>query len=1080
MKRALWILIAALPCLLQAQPLEVNRLKGLKMRNIGPAGMSGRVTAIDVDLSNPNIIYIGAASGGVWKSTSGGIAWEPIFDEQPTQSIGAIAINQRNPSEIWVGTGEGNPRNSHNSGQGIYKSLDGGKTWKCMGLEATKTIHRIIIHRDNPDIVWVGAMGSIWGPNPERGVYKTTDGGKTWRQVLTVNDSTGCADLVVDPSNPQKLIAAMWEYGRKPWFFNSGGQGSGLYISYDGGETWTPRTEKDGLPKGPLGRIGLAIAHNKPNVVYALVEAQENALYRSDDGGFKWRKTTAENVGGRPFYYHDIYIDPKNENRVYSIHTYLNRSEDGGRSFETWVGWKIHLDHHAFWVHPQDPDYLIVGNDGGLNISRDGGKHWEFVETLPLGQFYHVNYDMDVPYNVGGGLQDNGTFVGPSSVWQQGGIKNHHWQEVFFGDGFDLGFRPDNNRFVYAMSQGGNLGYVDRLTGKTQVIRPVHPEGVRLRFNWNAGFAQNPFHPCGIYYGSQFVHKSMDCGQSWEIISPDLTTNDPAKQNQSQSGGLTIDNTSAENHTTILTIAPSARDENVIWAGTDDGNLQLTRDGGRTWTNLANRLPGVKPGSWIPYIEASAYNAAEAFIIVSDYRRNDWRPMVFHTKDFGATFTRIADEKQVHGHAQAIVQDPLEPNLLWLGTDNGLWISIDGGKNWRQWQNGFPAVQTADLKIHPREHDLIVGTFGRAIWILDDIRPIREIARTGGKVLERPLRVFDAPDAYLATVKSYDGFHFPADGIYSAPSRPLGALITIWHSTAAPKPEPPVAPAPAAKGKKTSAPTTSAPAAPAPPAPDYKLPKDGRAKIEVFDETGLLIRTFQAKIDTGMNRITWDLRRDGVRFPSRRESPGGGGGEEGFRPPSGIEVLPGRYKLVCSFGLLKDSTFVTVHEDPRRPIPMADRKAKQAAFEDFKNTVEKAAKGFEQLQDARKSIHIVDAALANTPDSLKQEVVKLGKALQDSIAALEKLYMMPEGLKGIQRSDTDLEAVLRGAAQYFNGLDGAPNPNTQLLLNQAKRRTTEVLTKVNAFFTRDFEAYRQKVQAIQPAFFKPWEAVRLE
>ncbi len=1073
MKNALLLLLAVLPFALGAQKVDTKSLQGLKIRNIGPAGMSGRVTAIDVDLSNPNTIFIGSASGGVWKSTGGGISWEPVFDEQVTQSIGALAVNQRNTSEIWVGTGEGNPRNSHNSGEGIYKSLDGGKTWKRMGLEATKTIHRIIIHRDNPDVVFAAAMGSIWGPNPERGVYKTTDGGKTWKLVLHVNDRTGCADLVADPANPNKLIAAMWEYGRQPWTFNSGGPGSGLYISHDGGETWEKRTEKDGLPKGNLGRIGLAVAHNKPNVVYALVEAEENALYRSDDGGFKWRKTTAENVGGRPFYYHDIFVDPKNENRVYSLHTYLNRSEDGGRSFETWVGWKIHLDHHAFWVHPNDPDYLIVGNDGGLNISRDGGKSWKFMENLPLGQFYHVNYDMDIPYNVGGGLQDNGTFVGPSTVWQQGGIKNHHWQEVYFGDGFDLAFRPDNNRYVYAMSQGGNLGYVDRLTGKTQVVRPVHPDGVPLRFNWNAGFAQNPFHNCGIYYGSQFVHKSMDCGQSWEIISPDLTTNDPEKQKQERSGGLTIDNTAAENHTTILAISPSAQDENVIWVGTDDGNLQLTRDGGRTWTNLASRLPGVKAGSWIPYIEASVHNTAEAFVVVSDYRRNDWRPMVFHTKDFGATFTRIADEKQVHGHAQAILQDPVEPNLLWLGTDNGLWLSIDGGANWSQWQNGFPSVQTADLKIHPREHDLIVGTFGRALWILDDIRPIREIARSKGKVLEQPFRVFEAPDAYLATIKSYDGYHFPADAIYSAPSRPTGAMITIWHTTAAPpKPQAP-ATAPA-KGKKSTSPPQ--PAAATTQSPTPTPPKDGRAKVEVFDEAGTLIRSFTTRIDTGMNRITWDLRQDGPRFPSRREARS----DDLFQGPSGLEVLPGKYKLIFTFGEMKDSTFVTVHGDPRREIPMADRRAKAAAYADFKNMVEKAAKGFDQLQDARKTIRMVEGALVNTPDSIKQDLVKLGKSLQDSIAALEKLYMMPEGLKGIQRSDDNLEFVLRGASQYLIAQDGAPNPNTRNLLNQARQQTASVLGQVNAFFEGPFTDYRKKVEALPISFFKAFEAVRME
>ncbi|MEK7253215.1 MAG: hypothetical protein AAB316_00595, partial [Bacteroidota bacterium] len=382
----------------------------LAPRNIGPAGMSGRVTAIDVELRNPDVIYAGTASGGVRRSTSGGIAWEPIFDKMPVQSIGALKINQRNPDEIWVGTGEGNPRNSQNSGEGIFKSMDGGKNWKSMGLEKTKTIHRIVLHRDDPNTVFAGALGSAWGANDDRGVFKSTDGGKTWRKVLFVNNMTGCADLVADPENPNKLFAAMWEYGRTPWTFNSGGAGSGLYVSFDGGETWERRTSKDGLPEGNLGRIGIAVAPSKPNIVYALIEAKENALYKSTDGGFKWQKMASSdandsNVGNRPFYYHEIYVDPKNENRIFSLWTFLSKSEDGGKTFSEWVGWKIHLDHHAFWISPDDPDYMVDGNDGGLNITRDGGKSWQFAENLPVGQFYHVDVDMSIPYRVVGGMQ---------------------------------------------------------------------------------------------------------------------------------------------------------------------------------------------------------------------------------------------------------------------------------------------------------------------------------------------------------------------------------------------------------------------------------------------------------------------------------------------------------------------------------------------------------------------------------------------------------------------------------------------------------------------------------------------------
>ncbi|MEO1626407.1 MAG: hypothetical protein AAFV25_14725 [Bacteroidota bacterium] len=681
----LWILCALMiPLMGQSQSIDIETLKGLKIRNIGPAGMSGRVTSIDVIRHQPHVIFVGTASGGVWKSDSGGIDWEPIFDDQPLQSVGALAINQNNPSEIWVGTGEGNPRNSHNSGEGIFKSIDGGKTWKRMGLEKTHNIHRILIHKNNPDIVYVGVLGSAWGPSEDRGVYRTRDGGKNWEKILYVNEHTGVGDMVIDPTNPNKLLVALWEFSRQPWFFKSGGKGSGLYSTHDQGDNWKQIKAEDGLPKGELGRIGLAFAPSKPQLVYALIEAKKNGLYKSVDGGRKWQKVSEKNIGNRPFYYADIYVDPQNENRIWNLWSYVSKSEDGGKTFTTILdyGKGVHPDHHAFYIHPDNPNFLINGNDGGLNISRDRGKNWRFIENLPLAQFYHINYDMDIPYNVCGGMQDNGSWVGPSYVWKSGGIRNNDWAEVLFGDGFDVVMRRDNNRYGWGMSQGGNISYFDRQTGRAQYIKPVHPDGIDLRFSWNAALAQNPFADCGIYFGSQFIHKSTDCGKSWEIISPDLTTNDSTKQQQAKSGGLTLDVTGAENYTTILCIAPSPVEEQVIWAGTDDGQLQLTRDGGKNWQNLSAKLPGCPAGSWIPQIEVSSKNAGEAFVIVNNYRRNDWTPYLYHTANYGASWTRLADASKVQGHTLAIVQDPVEEKLLFLGTDYGLYVSFDKGKQW--------------------------------------------------------------------------------------------------------------------------------------------------------------------------------------------------------------------------------------------------------------------------------------------------------------------------------------------------------------------------------------------------------------
>jgi photosystem II stability/assembly factor-like uncharacterized protein len=1069
MRSILALLLLGFSCTLLAQELpDLKYFEALAPRNIGPAGMSGRVTSIDVDLSDADIIYVGTASGGLWKSTNGGINWRPIFDDQPVGSIGAVAVDQSNPDVIWAGSGEGNPRNSANSGAGIFKSLDGGDTWTRMGLEATKSIHRIIVHRDNSDVVYVGAQGSMWGNNPERGVYRTQDGGKTWERILYLDDETGVADLVVDPTNPDKLIAAMWTFGRKPWTFNSGGQGSGIFVSYDGGDTWERRTSADGLPAGDLGRIGLSIAPSKPNIVYALVEAKENGLYKSTDGGKTWRLVSKRNIGDRPFYYADIFVDPQNENRIYNLYSRVSRSEDGGKTFETILPYSgVHPDHHAFWVHPDDPDYLIEGNDGGLNISRDGGENWRFIPNLPLAQFYHIDYDMDIPYNVGGGMQDNGSWVGPSQAWKAGGITDADWQEVFFGDGFDVSFMPENNRYVYAMSQGGNLGLVDRKTGAGKFLKPVHPEGEELRFNWNAAFAQSPFDNCTIYYGSQFVHKSTDCGQSWTIISPDLTTNDPEKQKQDVSGGLTIDATNAENFTTIIAIAPDPFDPNTLWVGTDDGNLQLTRDGGETWTNLAGKLSGARPGSWIPFIEVSETNRGEAFVIVNDYRRNDWRPMAYHTADYGATWQRIVDEDKVSGHTMSIVQDPLQPNHLWLGTDHGLYFSIDYGTTWTKYEKTFPSVTTADLKIHPREHDLVIGTFGRAAWILDDLRPFREMARTEGAVLQDSFAFFALPDAYLAEYRSYQGIRFAADGTNIGENRRPGAMMTMWVR---PDPEEPAVKTTytaAESAKVTDRPRTTGttPAEAEETAAKAQKKKPGKVQIQIVDSAGDTIRHFSQTLEPGMNRLYWNLRQDGVRFPSRRDR------EPDADPPSGMEVRPGVYTVIATYNGQTREQLLTVRPDPRLDIDPASYDRREALSERMEQYVAVAADAFDRLQEARKSIGRVNEAFANAEPAVKDTLRKQGKVLLDSIAALELLYMMPEDIKGIQRNPDNLTGTMGTASRYLNDLSITPSQMIELMLDRVESQTREVVGQVNEFLRNDFANYRREVEAARVTLF---------
>ena len=714
-----------------AQEFSMELLKNKTPRNIGPGGMSGRVTSIDVVHSNPDIMYAGTASGGLWKSTSGGIKWAPIFEDEATASIGAVAVQQSNPSVIWVGTGEGNPRNSLNGGYGIYKSLDGGKNWMLMGLEKTRHIHRVIIDPTNPNTVYAAAIGSPWGEHPERGVYKTTDGGKTWNKILYTNQKSGAADLVMDPQNPNKLIAAMWEHKRDPWFFNSGGEGSGLYSTYDGGDTWKKISSEDGLPEGNLGRIGIAIAPSKPDVIYALIEAKKNALYKSTDGGVNWKMVSdnMDEIGNRPFYYADIYVDSQNENRLFSIFTYVNVSEDGGKSFKQLmpaygVDNGIHPDHHAWWIHPTNGDFMIDGNDGGMNITKDGGDSWRFIGNLPVAQFYHINIDNEFPYNVYGGMQDNGSWRGPAYVWRAQGFRNSYWQEISFGDGFDVIPDKDDSQFGWTMSQEGYVSRYDWKTGNNYIVRPTHPDAdVTLRFNWNAAINIDPNSNNTLYFGSQFVHKSTDKGETWQIISPDLTTNDPDKLKQHESGGLTMDATGAENHCTILVIEPSEVEANMLWVSTDDGRVHYTQDGGTQWTEVTKNIKGLPKGSWVPQIKASKTNKGEALLVANDYRRFNYTPYVYRTTNYGKNWERIVDATDVTSYALSIVEDEEEPNLLFLGTDDGLYISIDHGTKWTKWTEGFPTVSVKDLIIHPREHDLVIGTFGRAAWVLDDIRP---------------------------------------------------------------------------------------------------------------------------------------------------------------------------------------------------------------------------------------------------------------------------------------------------------------------------------------------------------------------
>lgn len=1031
-----------------AQKITPAEFKNLKARSIGPASMSGRITAIDALYSNPNIIYLGTASGGVWKTENSGAKWEPIFDEQPILNIGAVAVQQSNPSVLWAGTGEGNPRNSVSIGGGIFKSLDGGKNWKPMGLEKTRNIHRIIIDPENPNTVYVAAIGNPYAEHPERGVYKTTDGGDTWNLILHTNDTSGCADLVIDPTNPNKLIAAMWQHRRTPYSFTSGGAGSGLFITYDGGKSWKKLGKEEGLPDGNYGRIGLTICNSFPKRIYAMVEATKNGLYKTDDGGFKWElvNSNKSDVTNRAFYFQDIRVDPKNENRLYNITQTISMSEDGGKSFETVIPYGgIHPDHHAFWINPNDPAFIIDGNDGGIGISRDRGKNWIFSEQIPVGQFYHINVDNKIPYNVMGGMQDNGSWRGPAYTWINGGIRNYYWNNIGGGDGFDASPDPENNDWVYAMSQEGELHKTNVVTGEDMGIRPPTPDTkTYLRFNWNAAFAQDPSDAKTIYYGSQFVHKSNNKGLTWQIISPDLTTDNKQQQNQENNGGLSVDITGAENYNTILCIEPSAKDNKIIWAGTDDGNVQLTKDGGKTWVNFRGKIPGMPVGAWVPQIRASRYNVAEAFVVCNDYRRGDFKPYIFRTKNFGQTWERIIDENKVKGYALCMIQDPAEPNLIFAGTEQGLWISFDNGISFQQWKNGYPSVSTFDLAIQEREADLCIATFGRALYVIDDIRALRKVAANNGAAFIKPLTVFEAPASYQANYKPAPGYDWSTWGLYEGQNRARGAAYSFFVHR-----------------NSVSAKDTAG---------QKKIAVGDSATVKIYNNANELIRTIKIKTDSGFNRAYWNYETKGIRQPGSAKPKTGAPEPVNF----GLPVYPGTYKLVINMDAASDSTMLVVNPDPNVPDDKQVYDAKKLLLLRLEKSTVRLTNVTDLLADTDETIDKINGQLKNVEGKDADSLRNAGKAMTDSIKSIRNfIFGKPQEKQGYGSPyQLTVNAKLQTARREI--LDKNKTPDAQEI-NQveiAEKLVSETVEKANAFFTTKWKDYKKLAENTPIKMFK--------
>ncbi len=634
----------------QAVKYDSDSISGLGARNIGSATMSGRIAALTAVKENGRLtVYVGAASGGVWKSVNGGTTFKPMFDKQTAQSIGAVAVDPKNPKTIWAGTGESWTRNSVSVGDGIYKSTDGGENWTNMGLKDSERIAKILIDPSDSNTVYVCVPGKLWSDSEERGLYKTTDGGSTWNKILKGgNLSTGCSMISLDPASPKTIYAGLWDFRRKGWTFRSGGEnstapsGSGLFISTDAGATWKDLDEKSaqGLPAKPWGRVAVSVAPSKPNVVYALIESNRSALFRSDDGGKTWQERDRSNwMVWRPFYFGNLIVDPKNENKLYKPDLVLIMSEDAGKSFSV-ISQGAHGDFHDLWVDPDNTDHLIAGDDGGIWYSYDGGNTWWKGYNLPISQFYHVSVDQADPYHVYGGLQDNSVWIGDSQY--PGGITNSRWENILGGDGFWAFADPSDPDYVYAESQGGSIGRVNRTTLEVRFIKPEQNYGEgKLRFNWNTPIHLSPNEKGTIYIGAQFLFRSRDHGQTWDRISPDLTTNDPEKQKQEESGGVTVDNSYAEMHTTIYSISESPKDAQTIWVGTDDGNVQLTRDAGKTWTNVVANIPDLPKASWVSWVEASLHDPATAYATFDRHTFGDMTPHVYKTTDYGKTWSPI-------------------------------------------------------------------------------------------------------------------------------------------------------------------------------------------------------------------------------------------------------------------------------------------------------------------------------------------------------------------------------------------------------------------------------------------------------
>ncbi|MFW6078672.1 MAG: WD40/YVTN/BNR-like repeat-containing protein [Gemmatimonadota bacterium] len=973
----------------RAGSLSPELLEGLHFREIGPAVTGGRIHDVEALPDDPSTLYVATASGGLWKTTNHGVTWTPIFDDQPVSTFGDVAISPSDPDVVWAGTGEQQNRQSTSWGNGVYRSTDGGESWTHLGLEETRHIGRVVAHPSDPDVAYVAALGNLWAPGEARGVYRTTDAGRSWEKVLYVDTLTGVVDLVMDPSDPNTLYAAAYQRLRRSWGFNGGGPGSGIYKTTDGGERWRELT--NGVPEGDKGRIGLAIARTDPEVVMATIETADDethGTYRSEDGGASWEKVN--DLNPRAMYYSHIYIDPTNEDRVYVLYQEPARSDDGGRTFTELpsratydVG--VHSDHHTMWIDPNDPEHFYLAGDAGLHETWDMGLTYRRINNFAIGQFYDIGLDMRDPYWIYGGMQDNHSFMGPNETRSWLGVLNDHWKQIGFGDGMWHAADPTSHRFVYSTAQNGNLYRVDGETGDRLNIEPAEPEDEEYRFDWVTPVVVSRHDPATVYLGGNRLFISRDRGESWERTE-DLTRaidRDTLELMGMPGGEITISrNDGTSSFGEITTIAESPVDPDVLWVGTDDGNVQVSRDGGEMWTNVVGAVPGVPDGAYVSRVIGSARGAGAAYVTFDAHRRGDFRPFVYRTDDFGRSWEPLHGGLP-EGSVNVIREHPDDPALLFLGTEHALFVSNDAGERWTRFP-GLPTTLYDDLEIHPRDDDLVAGTHGRSILILDDLAPLTEWSAT---VASSPAHLFSPPRATIFWYWKDTSYRAQAE--YMGENPPFGARLSY-----------------------------------------HLAERDDDARISVRDADGRLVREFDVPGDAGViHRVTWDLRHEPADVPDWF---GGGGGDEDEpvalpEPPQSLGpfgpfVSPGTYTVTLEANGATSSRDLAVRGDPRMPLTVAEYREREAFLLDLAAMQREVADALERADDG-------DGESVRRLDGLRRDLARLAGELSGGGVQPATLYP-PTQTQRQRRAEIETAlarviAAVDGDAPVGGGGDGS-------------------------------------------------------